>query len=173
MRQHMLLHGLEIALDGFLGVALLEFGNQRGNEQGAKIAFYLTDIGRQLLHELPLPQHHRAKLLHNLILTVLQILALLLTEVFELFLRHGTIVSQWDKGDVARGVSLNAKTVFTCHAAKGFLDATHLALVFFAQLTLLFFKRLLTKGFGERLTEMRHETFHILPQLLPLARMQG
>ena len=91
MRQHVLLYGLEIALHAFLEMALLEFGNQRGDEQGAKIALHLADVGRQLLHELPLPQHHGAKLLHDLILTALQILALLLTEVFELFWRHGTI----------------------------------------------------------------------------------
>src|SRR5262245_39501270 len=97
-----------------------------------------------------------------------QLLALLVTEVFALFLRHRTVVPQWDKGNVPRGVGLNTKTVLTCHATKGFLNLAHLALVFFAELALLFFKDLLTKGFGERLAQVRDETLHLLPQLLSL-----
>ena len=97
-----------------------------------KVAFYLTNLGRQLLHELPLPQHDGAKFLHNLILAAVEILALVFTETFKFLRRHRAVTLQRDKRHIAARVSLNAKTVVARHAAKGFLDLAYLALVFFS-----------------------------------------
>src|SRR5262245_27957314 len=127
----MLLDGIEITLHTVLRMPLLQLGDQRRDEQGAKVAFHLTDLSRQLLHELPLPQHYGTKLLHNLILAALEILALVITELLKFLWRHRAVIPQRDKGHIAAGISLNAKTIVACHAAKGFLELAHFALVFF------------------------------------------
>src|SRR5215468_5153777 len=132
MGQHIFLDGIEIALHTFLRMTLLQLGHQRCDEHGAKVAFHLTNLSRQLLHELPLPQHYRAKLLHNLILAALQILALIFTEAFKFLWRHGTVTLQRDKRYIATGISLNAKTVVMCHTSKGFLKLADFVLVFFS-----------------------------------------
>src|SRR5262245_41224356 len=113
-------------------MTLLQLGHQRRDEHGAKVAFHLTNLSRQLLHELPLPQHHRAKLLYDLILAALQILALVFTEAFKFLWRHGTVTLQRHESHIAACISLNAKTVIACHAAKGFLELADFALVFFS-----------------------------------------
>src|SRR5215468_9554400 len=128
----MLLDGIEIPLHVFLRMTLLQVGNQRRDEQGAKVAFYFTNLSRQLLHELPLPQHHGAKLLHNLILAALKILALLFTEAFKFLWWHGAVTLQRNKRHIATRIGLNTKTVVARHAPEGFLQLAHFTLVFFS-----------------------------------------
>src|SRR5262249_21249926 len=96
----------------------------------------------------------------------------LVTEAFNLLWGHRAVILPGNKRNIARGISLNTKTVVARHATKSFLHLAHLALVFFPQLALLFFKHLLAKRFREGLTQVRHEAFHILPQALPLSRPQ-
>ena len=169
----MLLHGIQVALDGLLWMLPLEFGDHRRNQCGAEIALNGADVLGEPLHELALlpasPCGTRAGR-HS---AALQVLPLGVSEALDLLWRHRTPIPQRDEGHIPCCIGLEVKALFLHQTMKCFLDLPDFLLVFLSQLALLAFEGFLPKRLGQGLAQVRHQTYHVLLQTASLPSMEA